>query len=79
MRTLEDAIMSETEILLDNITKLNELVCKTNHEEVTLLVDKIRSIETKMMLVYTFLQSSLYSSNTSQAEEEPRTNRPAFL
>ncbi|CAO3645393.1 hypothetical protein BJ944DRAFT_264976 [Cunninghamella echinulata] len=79
MRTLEDAILSETEILLENITKLNELVCKTNQEEVTLLVDKIRSVETKIMLVYTFLQSSLYSSNVSQTEEEPRTNRPAFL
>ncbi|KAI8088697.1 uncharacterized protein BX664DRAFT_358352 [Halteromyces radiatus] len=79
MRTLEDAIISETQILVDNITRLNDLVTRTNQEEVLQLIEKLRRVEKKMSLVFTFFQASMYSSNIWQQEEQDEnTNRPAF-
>ncbi|ORZ10874.1 hypothetical protein BCR42DRAFT_454416 [Absidia repens] len=79
MRTLEDAILSETQILADNITKLQNLVAKTNQDEVHQLIEKVRRVEEKMSLISTFFQTSLYSNNMlQQDDQEENTNRPAF-
>ncbi|CAO3586025.1 unnamed protein product [Absidia cylindrospora] len=79
MRTLEDAILSETQILADNITKLQSLVAKTNQDEVLQLIEKVRRVEEKMSLVSTFFQTSLYSNNMLQQDgQDENTNRPAF-
>ncbi|KAI8366077.1 uncharacterized protein BYT42DRAFT_588820 [Radiomyces spectabilis] len=86
MRTLEDAIISETQLLIDNITKLNQLVTSTNDTEIIHLIDKLRRVEKKMSLVFLFFKASMYSNNIRQLEESypgkvdetSGTNRPVF-
>ncbi|KAL0085238.1 hypothetical protein J3Q64DRAFT_1835644 [Phycomyces blakesleeanus] len=91
MRTLEDAIVSEIQLLVDNIAKLNEIVADANERNVVQLIDQLRRTETKMSLVYTFFKTAMYSNsqwNTDQQQQqqkdsiEPKddvqTNRPAF-
>ncbi|ORX47485.1 hypothetical protein DM01DRAFT_1140446 [Hesseltinella vesiculosa] len=70
MRTLEDAIMSETQILIENIAKLNDLVNKTNEEEVMQLIEKLRRVEKKMSLVFTFFQASMFASTVQNPTED---------
>ncbi|KAI8340087.1 hypothetical protein BC941DRAFT_468361 [Chlamydoabsidia padenii] len=80
MRTLEDAILSETQILTENIVKLLSLVHTTNQDSAQNIIEKIRSVEAKMVLVSTFFQTSLYSANFIEEDDqqEETTNRPAF-
>jgi hypothetical protein len=63
---------------------MNQLVAETNDAEVVALIDKLRVLEKKMSLVFTFFKASLYSLNmwqqegqysTSSAMDED-TNRP---
>ncbi|KAI8583004.1 hypothetical protein K450DRAFT_277881 [Umbelopsis ramanniana AG] len=86
MKTVEDAIISETQALVENIKKMNQLVAETNDAEVVALIDKLRILEKKMSLVFTFFKASLYSLNMWQQEGQyvssnamdEDTNRPAI-
>lgn len=65
---------------------MNHLVAETNDAEVVALIDKLRILEKKMSLVFTFFKASLYSLNTWQQEGQygssnamdEDTNRPAI-
>ncbi|CDS05578.1 hypothetical protein LRAMOSA08106 [Lichtheimia ramosa] len=79
MRTLEDAIISETQRFVDNIARLNTLVASTNDDQVKPLLDKLRSVERKMSLVSTSFQTSWYGRKHDQDfADKHSTNRPAF-
>ncbi|KAG2180269.1 hypothetical protein INT43_004058 [Umbelopsis isabellina] len=85
MKTLEDAVIQETQMLVENINKMNQLVAETNDAEVVALIDKLRVLEKKMSLVFTFFKASLYSLNMWQEEDHYNknamiedTNRPAI-
>ncbi|KAJ2955579.1 hypothetical protein NQZ79_g8428 [Umbelopsis isabellina] len=85
MKTLEDAVIQETQLLVENINKMNQLVAETNDAEVVALIDKLRVLEKKMSLVFTFFKASLYSLNMWQEEDHYNlsamiedTNRPAI-
>ncbi|KAL1927517.1 hypothetical protein VTP01DRAFT_3754 [Rhizomucor pusillus] len=81
-RTLEDAIISETQTFVENLENLNALVVATNKEQTDPLVEKLRRVEQKMSLVYTFFKASAYSNTAmwqdSEGTDQPDTNRPAF-
>lgn len=63
---------------------MNQLVAETNDGEVVDLIDKLRVLEKKMSLVFTFFKASLYSLNMWQHEgqygdagaKDEDTNRP---
>jgi hypothetical protein len=64
---------------------MNQLVAETNDAEVVALIDKLRVLEKKMSLVFTFFKASLYSLNMWQEEDHYNsnamiedTNRPAI-
>ncbi|KAI9007565.1 hypothetical protein CLU79DRAFT_891979 [Phycomyces nitens] len=80
MRTLEDAIVSEIQLLVDNIAKLNEIVANANETNVVQLIDQLRRAETKMSLVYTFFKTAMYTNSqmSQSVEKDTTTNRPAF-
>ncbi|KAI9317133.1 hypothetical protein BX666DRAFT_2027227 [Dichotomocladium elegans] len=79
MRTLEDAIITETQLFIDNVAKLNALVSSTNDEQIIPLIDKLRRVEKKMALVCRSFKASIYTSNDPwQDTPESQTNRPAF-
>lgn len=65
--------------------QMNQLVADTNDAEVVALIDKLRVLEKKMSLVFTFFKASLYSLNMWQEEDHYNlnamiedTNRPAI-
>jgi hypothetical protein len=64
---------------------MNQLVAETNDGEVVDLIDKLRALEKKMSLVFTFFKASLYSLNmwqqdgqysTTSDDMDEDTNRP---
>ncbi|KAI8646649.1 hypothetical protein BD408DRAFT_410032 [Parasitella parasitica] len=77
MKTYEEAIISETERLVENIKKLNGLVERVNNQEVTHTIEVLRQVEQKISLVDTFFRSSMYK-NKLHENEEILTNRPSF-
>ncbi|KAI7863324.1 hypothetical protein BDF14DRAFT_1998520 [Spinellus fusiger] len=74
MRTLEDAIISETQLLVTNIAKLNNAVSTVNDIHVIQLIDQLRRTEKRMSFVYTFFKTATYASH----QWNDTTNRPAF-
>jgi hypothetical protein len=57
-------------------------VTKTNRDEALQLIEKTRLVESKMALVSTFFQTSLYATNCVEegavGGQDEDTNRPAF-
>ncbi|KAI8973274.1 hypothetical protein BDF20DRAFT_881480 [Mycotypha africana] len=76
MRTYEDALISEMQSLVENINKINAAVLKVNEGEVVDMVDKLRKVEQKMSLVFTFFKASMFANKFYEKEES--TNRPSF-
>jgi hypothetical protein len=48
-----------------------------NDQEAGQVLERMRQVEQKMSLVYTFLKASRYSHNPNE-QEESITNRPSF-
>lgn len=48
-----------------------------NDQEAGQVLERMRQVEQKMSLVYTFLKASRYSHNPNE-QEESTTNRPSF-
>ncbi|KAI8140562.1 hypothetical protein BJV82DRAFT_623089 [Fennellomyces sp. T-0311] len=76
--TVEDAAINETREFVDNVARLNNLVASANDEQITPLIDKLRHIEKRLSLIYTFFMASSYSNNMRKQENESNTNRPPF-
>ncbi|KAF7728919.1 hypothetical protein EC973_005314 [Apophysomyces ossiformis] len=83
MWTLEDAILNETQKLVANIARLNEVLAMNNGAEVDQLIAKLRNVEKKMSTVFTLFKASVYASNFKQKVDLPQlsaeqedTNRP---
>ncbi|KAI9250567.1 hypothetical protein BDA99DRAFT_564077 [Phascolomyces articulosus] len=78
--TLEDAVINEARMFVDNISTLNHIVASTNDKQVTHLIHKLRLIEQRLSLIYTFFMASSYSNTKRKQEgESHHTNRPPFL
>ncbi|GAN02835.1 hypothetical protein MAM1_0029c02282 [Mucor ambiguus] len=82
MVTYQEAILTETEQLIENINKLNGTIERVNNTETKQAIEKLRQVEQKMDLVYTFFKASMYANNIhsedSEAELSSSTNRPSF-
>ncbi|KAL9549643.1 hypothetical protein MBANPS3_005101 [Mucor bainieri] len=82
MVTYQEAILTETEQLIENINKLNETMERVNNTETKQAIEKLRQVEQKMDLVYTFFKASMYANNIhsdgSVAVPPASTNRPSF-
>ncbi|KAF1805274.1 hypothetical protein FB192DRAFT_1362025 [Mucor lusitanicus] len=82
MVTYQEAILTETEQLIENINKLNAKMERVNNVETKQAIEKLRQVEQKMDLVYTFFKASMYANNIhsedSQTDASPSTNRPSF-
>lgn len=75
VRTYEDAIISEGEQTVEHINKINALLVDLNDNQVLEMIDRLRKIEKKMSLVYTFFKTSMFVNNFGKPQE---TNRPAI-
>ncbi|KAL7318159.1 hypothetical protein PS15m_004417 [Mucor circinelloides] len=82
MVTYQEAILSETEQLIENINKLNATMERVNNVETKQAIEKLRQVEQKMDLVYTFFKASMYANNVysedGEAEPSSFTDRPSF-
>ncbi|KAG2220387.1 hypothetical protein INT45_006558 [Circinella minor] len=86
---MEDLIINETRKFVDTIATLNHIVASTNDQQLTRLIHKLRLIEQRLSLIYTFFMASSYSNTIRQQVEEEQdksynnnnnnnTNRPPF-
>ncbi|KAK4519595.1 uncharacterized protein ATC70_009832 [Mucor velutinosus] len=82
MVTYQEAILTETEQLIENINKLNATIERVNNVETKQAIEKLRQVEQKMNLVYTFFKASMYANNIhsedSETDPSSSTNRPSF-
>ena len=55
---------------------------RVNNVETKQAIEKLRQVEQKMDLVYTFFKASMYANNINnednEADPSPSTNRPSF-
>lgn len=64
-------------VINKSIKQLSALIEKVNDQEAGQVLERMRQVEQKMSLVYTFLKASRYSHNPNE-QEESTTNRPSF-
>ncbi|CAG8434170.1 14686_t:CDS:2 [Funneliformis caledonium] len=81
---LEKDILSEYEKLGSHIDKINVTITQMNTSDIVILVDKLRTLEKKIGLVYTLFKASVYSLITASDQEnvnniEESTNRPPIF
>lgn len=55
--------------------QINSLLVDMNDNQVLDMIDKLRRIEKKMSLVYTFFKASMFLNNYGKQQE---TNRPVL-
>jgi DASH complex subunit DAD3 len=49
-----------------------------NNAQILDMIDKLRKIEKKMSLVYTFFKASMFTNNYGKLQQQQETNRPAL-
>ncbi|KAI9334189.1 hypothetical protein BD770DRAFT_19424 [Pilaira anomala] len=73
MPALEEAIISETQLLLEHTSKINATLKELNDVQIIAMIEKLRQVEKKMSTVFTFFKASMYTNNYEEKED---TNRP---
>ncbi|CAG8551455.1 8287_t:CDS:2 [Cetraspora pellucida] len=68
--SLENDIILEYERLVSNIDKLNQTITRLNTTDVLVLIDKLRTLEKKVGLVYTLFKASVYSLVTADQNSD---------
>ncbi|KAJ2617392.1 hypothetical protein H4S08_000360 [Coemansia sp. RSA 1365] len=86
----EAALLTEYELIRNEVKKMGSLVAEINEEELDALTQSMRSVEQKLALVYTVFRSSIYahlsqqemtnqtSDTMSVYSEQFQTNCPPF-
>ncbi|KAI9245585.1 hypothetical protein BY458DRAFT_528700 [Sporodiniella umbellata] len=77
MRTYEDAILDETELLVENINKLKACISQLNDREMVEMTEKLRRVEKDASLVCTFFRATAFKH--LEPKNNSTTNRPPFL
>lgn len=58
--------------------QINGLIVEMNNAQILDMIDKLRKIEKKMSLVYTFFKASMFTNNYGKLQQQQETNRPAL-
>ncbi|CAG8475216.1 6964_t:CDS:2 [Acaulospora morrowiae] len=66
--TLEKDIITEYEKLVTNVDRMNQIITHMNTTEVLNLINKLRTLEKKVGLVYTLFKASVYSLVTADQD-----------
>ncbi|KAJ2722412.1 hypothetical protein GGI07_003310 [Coemansia sp. Benny D115] len=62
----EAALLTEYELIRNEVKKMSSLLAEINEEELDALTQSMRSVEQKMALVYTVFRSSIYAHLSQQ-------------
>ncbi|KAJ1986392.1 hypothetical protein GGI25_006281 [Coemansia spiralis] len=62
----EAALLTEYELIRNEVKKMGSLITEINEEELDALTQSMRSVEQKLALVYTVFRSSIYSHLNQQ-------------
>ncbi|KAI8997457.1 hypothetical protein BDB01DRAFT_846110 [Pilobolus umbonatus] len=77
MRTYEDAILNEADMLVEKINKMNNTIRSMNDTSIIQLIEQMRRLEKKMSLVFTFFKASMFTNTLYDSQGE--TNRPPIV
>ncbi|KAG9291141.1 hypothetical protein G9A89_013013 [Geosiphon pyriformis] len=78
MTRLENDLRAEYEKLVAHVDKMKETITQMNTTDVVLLIDKLRSLEKKVGLVYTLFRASVYSLVTAAAQQQQEEEEADF-
>ncbi|KAJ2160030.1 hypothetical protein GGF46_002592 [Coemansia sp. RSA 552] len=67
----EAAILTEYELIRNEVKKMGGLIAEINEEELDALTQSMRAVEQKMALVYTVFRSSIYAHLNQQETANP--------
>ncbi|KAJ2510845.1 hypothetical protein GGI11_005331 [Coemansia sp. RSA 2049] len=74
----EAALLTEYELIRNEVKKMGGLIADINAEELDELTQSMRSVEQKLALVYTVFRSSIYA-HLSQQDVASQTNDGASV
>ncbi|KAJ2713122.1 hypothetical protein H4R19_002411 [Coemansia spiralis] len=86
----EAALLTEYELIRNEVKKMGGLIAEINEEELDALTQSMRAVEQKLALVYTVFRSSIYAHLSQQElagqgsdamsvySEQFQTNCPPF-
>ncbi|KAJ1964864.1 hypothetical protein GGI12_001163 [Dipsacomyces acuminosporus] len=62
----EAALLTEYELIRNEVKKMGSLIAEINEEELDALTQSMRAVEQKLALVYTVFRSSIYAHLSQQ-------------